>query len=208
MSRIQNPKTNSQSHAHNQSAEEVSGVQSKCSTPKKYKHYDRQDGPEQDQQSDGKEDSNLKTEYKKSKFFATRKGELVEFEKIMAGKLDNYEIIAGTLREYVKDQQKKCVSRKKYLGTVTSIIKAYAKSQISQISPSVSLLITKILDSLPKKETTRRSLPRIRQKQKQKQRQREETEVDRPNANRKHSRQFSFSHKKERGDKTLQSEIA
>lgn len=52
-----------------------------------------------------------------------------EFEKIMVDKVVSYEVVAGTLREYVK--QKNREGRKsKYLPTVISIMKAYAKSQI------------------------------------------------------------------------------
>lgn len=48
----------------------------------------------------------------------------------MKDKLRNYQIVAGTLKEYIKQQelQNKNKNNTKYINTVINIIKAYTKS--------------------------------------------------------------------------------
>lgn len=72
----------------------------------------------------------------------------------MAEKVVSYGVVAGTLREYVRQKNKEG-RNSKYLPTVISIMKAYAKSQIEEISPNVSELITKMLDTLPIKKSSK-----------------------------------------------------
>ncbi len=48
----------------------------------------------------------------------------------MEDKLRNYQIVAGTLKEYIKQQglENKNKNNTKYINTVIDIIKAYTKS--------------------------------------------------------------------------------